>query len=284
MEKLRFGMSSCDSQDLTEKDFKNFADAGVKELELSFSEDRYDTLRWQEIKQRADQYGIHLWSFHLPFSPFSKINMASPEGEMRCYTLSYFEGLMQKAADIGIKNIVVHPSGEPYQENERAERIKWAQESLEQLARTARRLGVTLAVENLPRTCLGRNSQEMKQLLSADDTLRVCFDTNHLLAQPAKEFILDIGDRIITTHFSDYDFRNERHWLPGEGKIDWIELVEALEEVSYSGPILYETSFTPPSTLKSRVLTIWDFKENHYRLKNKLPIEPIGTPNLENQP
>ena len=95
-------------------------------------------------------------------------------------------------------------------------------------------------------------------------------------------FILDLGSRIITTHFSDYDLKNERHWLPGEGIIDWIEIIEALESVGYEGPLLYEMQFLAPSTIERRPLTMEDFKENHHYLVKKLPLSKIGTPILEN--
>ena len=45
----------------------------------------------------------------------------------------------------------------------------------------AQQLGQVIAVEDLPRTCLGRESSEMLELISVNDKLRVCFDTNHLL-------------------------------------------------------------------------------------------------------
>ena len=41
---------------------------------------------------------------------------------------------------------------------------------------------------------------------------------------------------------SDYDRKNERHWLPGEGVIDWTELLSALVESGYEGPFIYEAS------------------------------------------
>ena len=282
MERFRFGLSSMGIQDLTEKDFRDFAECGLKELELSFSEDRYDTLDWEGIRRRASAYGIHLWSFHLPFSPFSRINPASFDPQVRRSTISYFESLMQRAADIGIGIMVVHPSAEPNREEEREERMKLAQESLSILCGAARKMGVTLAAENLPRTCLGRNSQEIRQLLASDDQLRVCFDTNHLLLQSEKEFIMDIGERIITTHVSDFDFRDERHWLPGEGKINWAEWVETMDQIGYEGPLLYEVAFDAPPSIQRRRLTVKDFRENHDRLVNRLPLPAIGTPALEN--
>ena len=95
------------------------------------------------------------------------------------------------------------------------------------LADIAEKYDAVIAVENLPRTCLGRDSFDIKKILSYDDRLRVCFDTNHLLEQKNSDFVFDIGEKIITTHVSDYDLENERHWLPREGIIDWNELIGA---------------------------------------------------------
>ena len=49
-----------------------------------------------------------------------------------------------------------------------------------------------------------------------------------------------MGGRIITLHVSDYDFVDERHLLPGEGKNPWGEILRALEEVGYDGRFTYE--------------------------------------------
>ena len=276
MEKFRFGMSCCGAQNLTEEDFRNYAQAGVVELELSFTSDRHHNLNFKQIKERADRHGIHLWSYHFPFGPFDQTNIANSDAKVRWNTILYLKELMYKASAVGIKNMVIHPSGEPYREEERDEALKYATESLSILAPIAADCGAVIAVENLPRTCLGRNSAEIKQLLEADSRLRVCFDTNHLLAQDGKEFILEVGEKIITTHFSDYDFIDERHWLPGEGKINWNEILDTLESIGYDGPILYELIFQPEKTIDRRILTCMDFKENYYLLKNRLPLTPIG--------
>lgn len=272
-EQFRFGMSTVGA-DLTETHFEEYARAGVRELELSFGHGKHDAIDWQEIRRWAEIYGICLWSFHLPFA--EPIDISRTDRSQREYAVAYLCEMTRKAADIGIERMVIHPSREPNEERERQERIRYAQNSLAQISQVAGEYGATIAIENLPRTCLGRNSDEINQLLTADDRLRVCFDTNHLLIQPIKEFVLSVGNKIITTHFSDFDFINERHWLPGEGEIDWKELIEALETVGYEGPILYEVSFKAPATIDRRMLTTDDFRENHYLVKNKLPIQPIG--------
>ena len=99
---------------------------------------------------------------------------------------------------------------------------------------------MTLCLENLPRTCLGRTSDEMLRFLDAIPTLRAVFDTNHSLMEDNVHFIRAIGEKIVTLHVSDYDFADEKHWLPLEGKNDWEAILSALEDVNYAGRFLYE--------------------------------------------
>ncbi len=134
-------------------------------------------------------------------------------------------------------------------------------------------------MEDLPRTCLGRDSKDILNLLSADPNLRVCFDTNHLLSENPVDFIKAVGDKIITLHVSDYDNIYERHWLPGEGIIDWQALVEALKEVGYKAPWTYEIGFQAPwSIVRDRNLTCDDFVRNANEILGGKPITVFSTP------
>ncbi|MBQ9545624.1 MAG: sugar phosphate isomerase/epimerase, partial [Clostridia bacterium] len=122
--------------------------------------------------------------------------------------------------------------------------------------------GMTLAIEVLPRTCLGNCSDEILRFVEAIPGLKVCFDVNHLLKEDHSTFIKKVGKYIVTTHISDYDFVDEKHWFPLDGKIDWKKLQEDLEAADYSGPFLYETGLPG-----NRVLS--DVK------KNKLELEKL---------
>ena len=67
--------------------------------------------------------------------------------------------------------------------------------------------------------------------------------------------------------------------MPGEGVIDWREIVRTLSEIGYEGPFLYEVNpFRTPKTIERRTLTFADFKENHEALcRGEIPA-PIGSP------
>ena len=273
---LKIGLSSC-GKPLTEELFKEYAEAGIDCIEISVGLDEADELDWPSIFARSQKYGVELWSFHLPFCPFYRMDISSPDEELRQRSVDKCADYIMKVSDFGVKVFVIHASGEPIDEERRPEYMAQAKKSLKTLAEVADKCMVTIAVEDLPRTCLGRNSSDMLELVSADDRLKMCFDTNHLLGEDIKGFIEKVGDKLITTHISDYDFVNERHWLAGEGDINWNELYETLIKVGYKGPWLYELGFDAPKSIKrDRDLTCADFSSNAKEIFEGKPITNIS--------
>lgn len=117
------------------------------------------------------------------------------------------------------------------------------------------------------------------RLISANDKLRVCFDTNHLMGEDNVHFMKTVGDKIITVHISDFDFVNERHWLPGEGKLDWPAILQAFEDIGYRGVWLYELGLRLPKTInRFRELTFDDFYRNAQRVFYGQTPEILSTP------
>lgn len=255
----KIGLSTCNKV-ISEKLFADYRKAEIDAMEISMEADQYDELNFALTSKSAKQYDIDLWSCHLPFGPFHRFDISN--SDLARNTLAYFSELIKKASDIGIDKFIVHASGEPIK-SDREERMKQAKESLAELAEIAAANGALIAVEDLPRTCLGNHSEEIAELLNAHSALKVCFDTNHLLSEDASQFIMKLGDKIVTTHISDYDFVNERHWLPGEGKLNWNEILNAFQAIDYQGVWMYEIAFACPKTiLRERDLTCEDFMLN----------------------
>ena len=272
------GLSSC-GKCLNESTFASYARAGITAIEISANPEELPSLPLIEIANHAQRYGIKLWSYHLPFTPFKEIDISQPH--LADHTVSYFKELIRKATAIGIRRFVMHPSGEPIEDADRPIRMETAKRSLADLAEFTQELGAVIAVEDLPRTCLGNCASEIEELLSAHPALRVCFDTNHLLDEDPVNFIHRIGDRIITTHVSDYDFLNERHWLPGEGSLDWAGIVQALADVHYQGVWMYELGFGSTKTIeRDPPLTCEDFANNAREIFQGLPLTKHGVPVL----
>ncbi|MBQ8163366.1 MAG: sugar phosphate isomerase/epimerase [Clostridia bacterium] len=242
--------------------FKLCKKAGIFYLEISPNSDKYKDLDFQKLKEWSEKYGVNIWSFHLPFIPFEKIDISKPS--LAKQSVEHLCGFIQKGAEIGIDKFVIHASGEPIDDSEREKRVECSKNSLATLAEFAGKYNAIIAIEDLPRSCLGKNSDEIKELLSAHSSLKVCFDTNHLLTGETHEhFINELAGEIITTHISDYDYVNERHWLPGEGKIHWQSLIKALKAINYDGVWLYEIDFGCPRTIiRPRDLVCEDFVLN----------------------
>jgi len=261
---------------VNEQLFADMARAGIKNIEISVNKQKSENLDYGKLKEWSEQYGVRLWSFHLPFYPFDQIDI-SREG-MAEKSVEYLSDYIKKASKIGIDKFIIHASGEPISENDRKSRMECAKKSLSALCDVASEYGSVICVEDLPRTCLGRSSADIKELLSADSRLKVCFDTNHLLDEKIEDFIKELGSKIVTTHISDYDFKNERHWLPGEGDINWQSLMSALDTEGFDGVWLYEIDLTCPWTLeRDRELTCEDFAKNAEILfKGEVPL-PVGT-------
>lgn len=258
----KIGLSSSDFL-LTEENFRALNESKINAIEISMHSDMYAGIDYKELKRLSEHYDIELWSYHLPFMPFCEIDVSSPDSTIREHTIKCFTELISKGSDIGINKFVVHPSGEPISDDCRQEYLKYSMQSLDKLAEIAYKCGAVIAVEDLPRSCLGNTSDEISKLISANDKLRVCFDTNHLLIEDNITFMKKLADKIITVHISDYDFVNERHWLPGEGKLDWNEMFVTFKEIGYNGPWLYEIGLKCPKTIiRDRNLTFDDFYDN----------------------
>jgi len=256
----KIGLSSC-SKVIGRELFEEFAKSGITDIEIC--ENDYEKFDYKKAHAFSSEYGVNLWSLHLPFCPFENIDISSTDKMVRENTINLFSSIMRKGAYIGINKFIVHPSGEPIDDNERDERLKHSKESLSKLADTCEKYGAVICVEDLPRTCLGHSIEEMKMLISDDDRLKVCFDTNHITSENPELVIKALGDRIVTLHVSDFDFIDERHWLPGEGKINWKSVLKSLEEVGYTGVFMYEIGYACPKTIfRDRPLTANDFVKN----------------------
>lgn len=256
------GLSSC-AFPLNDESFKKLQQSGISAIEVCMAADKYSSINYKELSELSKRYNVKLWSYHLPFMPFDYIDISSLDSEMRERTVALYTTMIERATDIGIDKFIVHPSGEPIPDSERPERLKYSMQTLDRLAEIADRHGAVIAVEDLPRSCLGNTADEILRLISANDKLRVCFDSNHLLKDTNLNFIKKISDKIVTVHISDYDFIDEKHWLPGEGLVDWAKVLGALRQADYRGVWMYEILLTSPKTLtRSRNLTFDDFRNN----------------------
>lgn len=252
-----------------------YAEAGLQCLELSFTYDycmnQIDfPANAEAIGRDIRSAGLQPWSFHLPFS--GRLEIAGSDAELHAVTLYTYRTLIRAAAQAGCQVIVLHPSSEPIAEEKRPGYLSRARETIVSLQAECARNGLRLAVENLPRTCLCRTSDEMIALLAGTGA-GVVFDTNHALTEDNVDFLKALtaaGLQIHTLHLSDYfpdadGVLDERHVFPGDGINRWQALFAVLEQHGYSGPMLYET-LSLRSGFRSVPATLEQLADNMRRL------------------
>ena len=69
--------------------------AGIEAIEVSVGNAAFtDGIDFNAIRSLANEYGITLWSFHLPFAPFEEIDISMPS--LADHTVEYFCSLIAK--------------------------------------------------------------------------------------------------------------------------------------------------------------------------------------------
>ena len=257
---MKIGYSVYGKDRLTDDLARRLVEGGIEVLEIAMSAEEFPEANFHVTAEVAKRHGLEIGSIHLPIAPQQVYDVTNKNATG---AMAYQTELIKRAEVLGVKHIVMHSGGEPLHEDEREERVKRAGEKLPLLADVAGAYGADICIEDLPRTCLGRDSDEILAMLAYDDRLRVCFDANHLFREKEADFIRKMGKKIATTHISDRDNINERHWLPGEGVVDWVAVMDALEEVGYDGNWIYEIGLSCPKTIyRDRDLTFSDFSRN----------------------
>jgi sugar phosphate isomerase/epimerase len=111
-------------------------------------------------------------------------------------------------------------------------------ESMDRIVTTAEQLGVIVAVENTRR----RDYVDFVLERIPSRHLGFCYDSSHarLNADQGTDLLRHWGHRLVAVHLSDNDGKEDRHWLPGNGVIDWRKLAAAFPHDTYGGCIHLE--------------------------------------------
>ncbi len=193
-------------------------------------------------KKAADAADITIWSIHIPFGWDFDISLADPILQQRSRQAILFTLDMAKGLG-SYKKAILHASFEPINETLRISHIAAFRSCLKELGPfVEEKYNIRLAIECLPRTCLGNAAAEMLALINDIPSVDVCLDTNHLLSEKTEYFAEKLNNRIQTLHISDYDEVNERHWLPGKGVVNFPAVIDILVRSGYNGPFMFEVS------------------------------------------
>ena len=81
--KVGLSVNGIGSKSLDLENFKKMKASGIDTVEISLGRDLSLALDYDGLKKSADEAGIELWSFHLPFMPFAEIDVSSTDEKTR---------------------------------------------------------------------------------------------------------------------------------------------------------------------------------------------------------
>lgn len=242
----------------------DLSNAQVKTLELStsfFNEDSGSEKK-KMLKEMLSLSSVSAFSIHAQFGEEYDFSNLDED--------NYLSGISNALESIELcrffdaEMVVFHSSNEPVLKEERSARIGRVKKALESLSVEAARTGTKIALEFLPRDCIGNNVDELLDIIAEFDpeTVGVCLDTNHLMGdyKNLPHIVRQLGKHLFTLHISDYGGVDEQHLLAGQGVIDWKMFIEALKENGYAGPFNYECNFEISGALRRINIVQENFK------------------------
>lgn len=162
-------------------------------------------------------------------------------------------------AILGCRNFVIHsvmPWGEEDSDPKAMRDINL--EFMGRLCRVAEKNGVVICFENMPMPKLSLASPEaclgfVREINSPN--FRICLDTGHctmLGVRPGDAVRLLGRDMLAVLHVHDNDGKNDLHWQPYTGVIDWDDFRSALREIGFEGPLSLESKLPAEFTPENR--------------------------------
>jgi sugar phosphate isomerase/epimerase len=210
-----------------------------------------DKQRVAALKESAKSYNLE-YSLH---APFADINIASPSKAMLSASMKRLRESMLYANAIGAKMWVFHPGartgiGQFYPGAE------WKQnnQSIEHLCDESEKLGLNIAVENLPaKYYFFMSKAEDFQRFYHETNLPVgiTLDLGHAnLEGQIEPFFNLLADKITHIHASDNTGNDDDHLGIGKGKIDFNWLAETLNKIGYDKSVVVESITDVPESIR----------------------------------
>jgi sugar phosphate isomerase/epimerase len=223
------------------------AGAGFTALEVSTAPSHLDidddeTLR--ALSEDLDRLRLRVHSLHAPFG--HDVNLTSPDASAREYALARLVRAADVLRRLRGKLYVIHPGGEDQRWIwERDARLALSVEGLKRVWEACRRRGLTMVLETPLPHLLGGQLDDFAWILEQLPTegTAVCLDTSHAaLGGVLLECVRRFGDRLVHVQASDNAGVSDDHLPPGEGRIEWPRLIEALVRTNYRGVFMLEVA------------------------------------------
>lgn len=185
----------------------------------------------------AHEHGLTIESLHVPYG--AKHDISYSDSERRMASVCRVALAMAAAVELGASTAILHLQSWPTEPARQD--VDSLLRSLEALVETAEIMKLRLAAENLP----GESANRFLRRALAEfqsDYFGFCYDSSHdqLGPEPPYKILEDFADRLFAVHLSDNDARDDRHWIPFTGVVDWEKVCYMLHQARFAHPLLLE--------------------------------------------
>jgi len=202
----------------------------------------------KEVAKIAEAYSIKPYQLHATYGEIN-FQLASSEKKVREEATRKIEEWIRYASMLNAPILVIHPAFiRPLQDATYMEATKRIAEInvklAKRLARTGEEYDVKIAFENCPEPWFGGSPADLLWLISRanSDYIGACLDTGHanINQLDSAQSIRQLSNHLIATHIHDNNARDDQHYLPLMGTIDWKEVMRAFKDISYKYSLIFE--------------------------------------------
>jgi sugar phosphate isomerase/epimerase len=227
--------------------------AGKRDLEIQdFCQHELLDGDWQSVLNKSKELlkdypgrvGIH--------GPFWGLNLANPDPCMRDVVKRRLEHGLTIAGELGATHMVIHSPIEPWLHrhivNSKKEKdyvMGIFGDTLADLTKKASETGCELVMENIMDVDPRLQLDLVKYINS--DALKISIDVGHAFcmhaqhgAPPPDQFIAEAGSYLAHVHLQDTDGYLDRHWLPGEGQVNFKAIFEEIAKTGAEPRLIIE--------------------------------------------
>jgi sugar phosphate isomerase/epimerase len=237
----------------------NFVRGGAQAIEVFAAKSHFDYTSPQHIREIGSWFNGNGAIFHSMHSPMYAdaewgrgglaLNIASRDRKTGIEAMDEIKRAVEVAEKVPFKFLVQHigVGGEEFDEH----KFDAAMTSIEHLRAFAKPLGVRILLENIP-----NELSTPARLVDFINVTRmpdvgVCFDVGHAhMGEGVATSFEPLKPYIRSTHVHDNNGDQDAHLWPGDGKIDWKEVMDLLRQAPQVPPLLLEVNGDPDGSLE----------------------------------
>ena len=178
------------------------------------------TIPVEDMPSIVRDAGLIIDNIHCPY--VGADGFWSTNNSLRQKEIDIYYSYIDACARHNIPYMIMHVNDE----NPVMDSQKLGMESIESLVRRAEEYGVKLAIENT------LNNDIIDLLLKEipSEHLGLCYDSSHdwIAGQSYGELLVKWRERLYCTHLSDNNGIEDKHWLPGDGKVNWQKIIPTI--------------------------------------------------------